>query len=86
MPGLSVNLGELRRPKTFLADAGAGAGDQALLAMLPVKHCAVRQLGLRRRVPVIDEAHACDACRRAQPPLAPAAGLPRRNGSSQRGS
>ena len=49
------------RRKTFLADVGVGTIDQALLAMLPVKHCAVRQLGLRRRVLVIDEAHAYDA-------------------------
>jgi CRISPR-associated endonuclease/helicase Cas3 len=49
------------RRKTFLADVGVGTIDQALLAMLPVKHCAVRQLGLRRRVLIIDEAHAYDA-------------------------
>lgn len=49
------------RRKTFLADVGVGTIDQALLGMLPVKHCAVRQLGLRRRVLIIDEAHAYDA-------------------------
>jgi CRISPR-associated endonuclease/helicase Cas3 len=49
------------RRKTFLADVGVGTIDQALLGMLPVKHCAVRQLGMRRRVLIIDEAHAYDA-------------------------
>lgn len=49
------------RRKTFLADVGVGTIDQALLGMLPAKHCAVRQLGLRRRVLIIDEAHAYDA-------------------------
>ena len=49
------------RRKTFLADVGVGTIDQALLAILPVKHCAVRQLGLRRRVLIVDEAHAYDA-------------------------
>lgn len=49
------------RRKTFLADVGVGTIDQALLAILPVKHCAVRQMGLRRRVLIIDEAHAYDS-------------------------
>lgn len=49
------------RRKTFFADVGVGTVDQALLALLPVKHCAVRQLGLRRRVLIIDEAHSYDA-------------------------
>ncbi len=49
------------RRKTFLADVGVGTIDQALLAILPVKHACIRQLGLARRVLVIDEAHAYDA-------------------------
>src|SRR5271165_6142740 len=49
------------RRKTFLADVGVGTVDQALLAVLPVKHAAVRQIGLAQRVLIIDEAHAYDA-------------------------
>ncbi len=49
------------RRKTFLADIGVGTIDQALLAVLPVKHACIRQVGLARRVLVLDEAHAYDA-------------------------
>lgn len=49
------------RRKTFLADVGIGTIDQALLAILPVKHACVRQVGLARRVLIIDEAHAYDS-------------------------
>lgn len=48
------------RRKAFLADVGVGTVDQALLAILPVKHACVRQIGLSRRVLVIDEAHSFD--------------------------
>jgi CRISPR-associated endonuclease/helicase Cas3 len=49
------------RRKAFLADVGVGTIDQALLAILPVKHACIRQTGLARRVLIIDEAHAYDA-------------------------
>ena len=49
------------RRKTFLAHVGVGTVDQALLAVLPVKHAAVRQIGLTRKVLIVDEAHAYDA-------------------------
>ncbi len=49
------------RRKTFLADVGVGTIDQALLAILPSKHQALRLAGLSRRVLVIDEVHSLDA-------------------------
>jgi CRISPR-associated endonuclease/helicase Cas3 len=49
------------RRKTFLADVGAGTIDQALLAILPVKHQSLRLWGLADRVLIVDEAHAYDA-------------------------
>ena len=49
------------RRRTFLADAGAGTVDQALLAVLPARHQSLRLLGLAYRVPIIDEVHAYDA-------------------------
>jgi len=49
------------RRKTFLADVGVGTIDQALLGVMPVKHGALRQLGLRQRVLIIDEVHSYDA-------------------------
>jgi CRISPR-associated endonuclease/helicase Cas3 len=48
------------RKKTFLAQVGIGTLDQALLAVLPVRHQAMRLAGLSRRVLVVDEAHAFD--------------------------
>ena len=42
------------RRRTFLADAGAGTVDQALLAVLPARHQSLRLLGLAYRVPIID--------------------------------
>jgi CRISPR-associated endonuclease/helicase Cas3 len=48
------------RRKAFLADVGAGTIDQALLAILPVKHQSLRLWGLADRVLIIDEAHAYD--------------------------
>lgn len=47
--------------KTFLADAGVGTLDQALLAILPSRFQSMRLAGLARRVLVVDEVHACDA-------------------------
>jgi CRISPR-associated endonuclease/helicase Cas3 len=49
------------RRKAFLADVGAGTIDQALLAILPVKHQSLRLWGLADRVLIVDEAHAYDA-------------------------
>ncbi|MDD9985155.1 MAG: CRISPR-associated helicase Cas3' [Spirochaetaceae bacterium] len=49
------------RRRAFLADAGAGTVDQALLSVLPSRHHALRLLGLMRRVLVLDEVHAYDA-------------------------
>ena len=49
------------RRRTFLADAGAGTIDQALLAVLPSRHQSLRLLGLMRRVLALDEVHAYDA-------------------------
>ncbi len=49
------------RRRGFLADAGAGTIDQALLSVLPSRHQSLRLLGLMRRVLVLDEVHAYDA-------------------------
>ena len=49
------------RRRTFLADAGAGTVDQALLSVLPSRHQSLRLLGLMRRVLILDEVHAYDA-------------------------
>jgi CRISPR-associated endonuclease/helicase Cas3 len=49
------------RRKAFLADIGAGTIDQALLAILPVKHQSLRLWGLADRVLIVDEAHAYDS-------------------------
>ena len=48
------------RKKSFLAPVGVGTIDQALLAVLPVRHQSLRLAALARRVLVIDEAHAYD--------------------------
>ena len=47
--------------QAFLAQMGAGTVDQALLAILPARHQALRLWGLVDKVLVIDEAHAYDA-------------------------
>ena len=47
--------------KSTLADIGVGTIDQALLAVLSVRHQSLRMLGLARKVLVVDEVHACDA-------------------------
>ena len=49
------------RRRAFLADAGAGTVDQALLAVLPNRHQSLRLLGLMHRVLILDEVHAYDA-------------------------
>jgi CRISPR-associated endonuclease/helicase Cas3 len=52
-------LAEDRR-RALLAEVGVGTIDQALLAVLPVRHATLRQHGLRGKVLVVDEAHAFD--------------------------
>lgn len=45
---------------SLLADFGVCTIDQVVMSALPVKHFALRQLGLHRKVLVVDEAHACE--------------------------
>jgi CRISPR-associated endonuclease/helicase Cas3 len=52
-------LAEDRR-RALLAQFGVGTIDQALLAVLPVRHAALRLAGLRGKVLIVDEAHAFD--------------------------
>ena len=52
-------LAEDRR-RALLAQFGVGTIDQALLAVLPVRHAALRLQGLKGKVLVVDEAHAFD--------------------------
>ena len=52
-------LAEDRR-RALLAHVGVGTIDQALLAVLPVRHAALRLFGLAAKVLVVDEAHAFD--------------------------
>jgi CRISPR-associated endonuclease/helicase Cas3 len=47
-----------KRP--LLARLGSGTIDQALSAVLPVRHNALRILALSGRTLIVDEAHACD--------------------------
>ncbi|MBU8546680.1 CRISPR-associated helicase Cas3' [Roseomonas sp. ROY-5-3] len=53
-------LAEDRR-RALLAQIGVGTVDQAMLAVLPVRHAALRLQGLAGKVLVIDEVHAFDA-------------------------
>lgn len=48
------------RRAALLAQVGVGTIDQALMAVLPVRHAPLRQRGLARKVLIIDEAHAFD--------------------------
>ena len=47
--------------RCFLAQVGSATIDQALLAVLPVRHQSLRLWGLLDNVLVVDEAHAYDA-------------------------
>lgn len=58
-------LAEDRR-RALLAQVGVGTIDQALLAVLPVRHAVLRLQGLRGKVLVVDEAHAFDAYMRQE--------------------
>jgi CRISPR-associated endonuclease/helicase Cas3 len=49
------------RRKAFFAHVGVGTVDQALLAVLPRKHQALRLWALADRILIVDEAHAYDA-------------------------
>ncbi|WP_405675794.1 CRISPR-associated helicase Cas3' [Streptomyces sp. NBC_01511] len=61
--GASVSAGRwLRtRGRGLLAPLSVGTIDQALMAVLPLRHNALRQLGLSGKTVIIDEAHAYDA-------------------------
>lgn len=48
------------RKRALFADVGVGTIDQALLAVLPVRHQSLRLLGLNRKVLLVDEVHAYD--------------------------
>ena len=47
--------------KALLAQVGVGTIDQALLAVLNVRHQSLRAVGLLGKVLIVDEVHACDA-------------------------
>lgn len=49
------------RKKALLAHVGVGTIDQALMAILSVRHQSLRLFGLARKVLIVDEVHACDA-------------------------
>lgn len=49
------------RKKAFLANVGVGTVDQALLGVLPVRHQALRLLGMHRKILIVDEVHAYDS-------------------------
>jgi CRISPR-associated endonuclease/helicase Cas3 len=46
--------------QALLAPFGAGTIDQALLGVLPAKHCGLRLFGLAGKVVVLDEVHSYD--------------------------
>ena len=49
------------KKRALLSEYGVGTVDQALLAILPMRHNFVRLWGLANRVVVLDEVHAYDA-------------------------
>src|SRR5207253_1942548 len=48
------------RKKAFLAEAGVGTIDQALLGVLPIRHQSLRLYALHHKVLIVDEVHAYD--------------------------
>ncbi len=48
------------RRRTLLAQAGVGTLDQALLAVLPVRHATLRLYGIAGKILIADEVHAFD--------------------------
>ncbi len=64
-PGESDNASEANawfsdNRRAMLAPFGVGTIDQALMAVVPVKHSALRMFGLGGKVVVIDEVHSYD--------------------------
>ncbi|MDR3672165.1 MAG: CRISPR-associated helicase Cas3' [Holophaga sp.] len=59
----TIRAGEwfTHKKRALLSEYGVGTVDQALLAILPVRHPFVRLWGLANRVVVFDEIHAYDA-------------------------
>ena len=55
-PSCTDWLAESRR-RALLADVGVGTIDQALMAVLPVKHQALRHFGLSSKILIVDEVH-----------------------------
>ncbi|RMD48490.1 MAG: CRISPR-associated helicase Cas3' [Alphaproteobacteria bacterium] len=55
-PGPTEWLLDNRR-RALLADVGVGTIDQALLAILRVRHAPLRQFGLSRKILIVDEVH-----------------------------
>ncbi|MBS0126544.1 CRISPR-associated helicase Cas3' [Thetidibacter halocola] len=55
-PSCTSWLAESRR-RALLADVGVGTVDQALLAVLPVKHQSLRHFGLSSKILIVDEVH-----------------------------
>jgi CRISPR-associated endonuclease/helicase Cas3 len=49
------------RRRALLAQVGVGTLDQALLAVLPVRHAPLRLYGIAGKVLIVDEVHAFDA-------------------------
>ncbi len=48
------------RKKSLLADVGVGTLDQALASVLPYRHQTLRQLGLHKKILIVDEVHSYD--------------------------
>lgn len=55
-PSCTGWLAENRR-RALLADVGVGTIDQALMAVLPVKHQTLRHFGLSSKILIVDEVH-----------------------------
>ncbi|SOC11122.1 CRISPR-associated helicase/endonuclease Cas3 [Rhodobacter maris] len=55
-PSCTDWLAESRR-RALLADVGVGTIDQALMAVLPVKHQTLRHFGLSSKILIVDEVH-----------------------------
>lgn len=54
------------RRKALLAQVGVGTLDQALMAVLPVRHATLRLQALSRKILVVDEVHAFDTYMRKE--------------------
>ena len=49
------------KKKALLSDVGVGTIDQALTAILPIRHQSMRFVGLQRKILIVDEVHAYDS-------------------------